>query len=926
MKVQSLDGRQLPIYTVDFETYYAKDFSLRKYTTTLYVRDPQFKVHGVGICHPDGACTWHPEEGAGEALRAIDWENAAICCHNTTFDGFILSQHYGLFPAMMLDTMSMSRGLRGMNGSHSLKALVAALGIDREMGNKIEGSLESTEGIRDLAQGQLQVLGDYCLQDVRLTRRAFEVMMDYRYPQTELWIIDLVIKAFTDPCLIVDHKLCLEEIDQEQKLTSMLLEKAGASASQLASNKQFAELLAERGIEVPLKPSSTNPDKLTWALGAKDPEFLALGRDHPEIADLIVARKKVKSRIGETRAHTLMAHSRPTLPLMINYGVTQTHRLSGGDKLNCMHPDIEVLTPSGWRRIEDWQPEEGILQWHPDNTTSWVTHPGKVERDDYSRLVWFDSPLVNGGFTEDHRFIGSLRGKWHERTAGWIAEGHKLTGVPTAGAIAQADAPWEDWQLQFLVALAADGTVVEHVQSRSVSFGFRRQPKIDRLRNLLDQSGLPYREVPPDSQGTTHFYLRQVPDWVHKGFGPWLLELSSRQLSLIVDEMVYWDGGRHYRSRQPVFYTSLLDQAQWFATAVHLTGRAARVYSYARPNMSTGFIHHVYVRRTQFTEVNPRRHTTRQDYKGKVYCPSVPSTYVLARHAGQIFVTGQCQNLPSGRAEGQSTRLRNSIQAPPGYKLVVVDSAQIECRTAAAVAGEDRLLEQFRTGADPYSDLATKIFGFPVKKGMKERNVGKAGILACQYGVGENRIYEAVTTGQGGPPMDITRETARKTVLTYRATMTRIVACWHRLEEAILHMSRATDGQLSIGIFRFEQERVLMPNGLYMYYPGLHCTDYERGDWVYKKRDTWVKLYSMKLFEQLVQSTSRTIFLNQTLEVAKRYPKVPFTVHDEAIFLVKEDEADDCLAYALECFSHPPAYFPNLPLEGEGKISQCYTK
>ena len=39
----------MKIMTIDFETYYDKDYSLTKLTTEAYVRDPRFEVLMVGI-------------------------------------------------------------------------------------------------------------------------------------------------------------------------------------------------------------------------------------------------------------------------------------------------------------------------------------------------------------------------------------------------------------------------------------------------------------------------------------------------------------------------------------------------------------------------------------------------------------------------------------------------------------------------------------------------------------------------------------------------------------------------------------------------------------------------------------------------------------------------------------------------------------
>jgi len=77
------------VITLDFETYYANDFSLRKLTTEEYIRDKRFQVIGVGVRSGDSDTVWvsgtHAEVLAH--LQTYDWENSALLCHNTMFDG-----------------------------------------------------------------------------------------------------------------------------------------------------------------------------------------------------------------------------------------------------------------------------------------------------------------------------------------------------------------------------------------------------------------------------------------------------------------------------------------------------------------------------------------------------------------------------------------------------------------------------------------------------------------------------------------------------------------------------------------------------------------------------------------------------------------------------------------------------------------------
>ena len=48
----------MDMITVDFETYYSKDFGFRKLTTEQYVRNPDFEVIGVAIKVNDGDTVW----------------------------------------------------------------------------------------------------------------------------------------------------------------------------------------------------------------------------------------------------------------------------------------------------------------------------------------------------------------------------------------------------------------------------------------------------------------------------------------------------------------------------------------------------------------------------------------------------------------------------------------------------------------------------------------------------------------------------------------------------------------------------------------------------------------------------------------------------------------------------------------------------
>ena len=84
----------MDIVTLDFETFYSKEFSLTKLTIVEYVNDPRFKVWGVGIKINQDPTEWYSADETEDAIDAIDWDNSVLVCHNTMFDGYILTQKY----------------------------------------------------------------------------------------------------------------------------------------------------------------------------------------------------------------------------------------------------------------------------------------------------------------------------------------------------------------------------------------------------------------------------------------------------------------------------------------------------------------------------------------------------------------------------------------------------------------------------------------------------------------------------------------------------------------------------------------------------------------------------------------------------------------------------------------------------------------
>ena len=190
----------MDLITLDFETFYSKDFSLTKMTTEEYIRDPRFEIVGVGVKVNNGATEW--ASGTREELQGyldeFNWADSMVLAHNTMFDGAILSWLFDIRPRVWADTLCIARALHGVEVSGSLKALAERYNIGVK-GTEILNALDKRR--EDFTDDELDSYGDYCINDVELTYRLFSRFLKQGFPKKELKIIDCTLRMFIHPLL-----------------------------------------------------------------------------------------------------------------------------------------------------------------------------------------------------------------------------------------------------------------------------------------------------------------------------------------------------------------------------------------------------------------------------------------------------------------------------------------------------------------------------------------------------------------------------------------------------------------------------------------------------------------------------------------------------------------------------------------------------
>lgn len=479
---------------------------------------------------------------------------------------------------------------------------------------------------------------------------------------------------------------------------------------------------------IPLRPYDEPYYGDDLAIDAESEEGLRM-IDEDGAADELVMRLDTKAKrpkkLTEKKAGLVLADLR--VHSSWNAHATTSQRLASSSP-NCFDAETEVLTPHGWVRFDQLPDGLEVAQWENGQIT--FVKPTHYVRKNYTgEMISLRNQHIRLRVTEDHRCLlrhrktGELRvfeakdykQDWQQIHAG----NYNGTGLGLS-----AD------ELIILCAMQADGSWGDSKNPAVAFRSFSRVRKIRRLRHALSRLGVPYtysvawRETPfthgkKKRRISIYVGVGDLSDKIHALLGwekmfNWnmLLQMSNAEMRAFVEEVMHWDGDH---SRRRAYSSSHVRSAEIVQGAMALTGQRAHWREYIaeiskRPNYQPSRSDSDY---SLTTNVEKR---SEQVVDEKVYCVSVPSSYLLVRREGEIHVTGQCQNwsrkirdIVCAQVEWEA--LASISPANPGRALIGADEDQLELRFAAALAGCVRYLEVFHKGGDPHAVTCEMLYG-----------------------------------------------------------------------------------------------------------------------------------------------------------------------------------------------------------------------
>ena len=292
-----------------------------------------------------------------------------------------------------------------------------------------------------------------------------------------------------------------------------------------------------------------------------------------------------------------------------------------------------------------------------------------------------------------------------------------------------------------------------------------------------------------------------------------------------------------------------------------------------------------------------------------------------------------------------SQLIRTAFVPAEGKTFVDADFSAIEARVVAWLAGEEWVLEVFRTHGKIYEATASQLYGVPmekIRKGNPEyalRQRGKAATLALGYGGGTSAL---ITAGQ--LPKDTPEEELLDIRNRWRTANPSIVRFWNDAQNAAFTaMKTGQTVPIRGGTMTFAREcdpvngqdflTIQLPNKRKLYYVRPHWTQDRWGRpslgyWgLNQTTKKWMQLetYGGKLVENITQAVARDCLAECLMKLeAAGYPVV-FHVHDEVV-IETDREPEASLKDMCRIMGQPPAWAPDLPLRAEGWTGDYFRK
>lgn len=306
-------------YAVDFETFYDKEYSLKKMSTWNYVYDERFDAYLVAVHGKDLHWVGHPKD--------FDWsklDGKLLIMHNASFDGLVIQrlQEDGVIdPSLELGNLFDTADLAvWLSAPRSLKGATETL-LKREMSKDMRDFMKGRTYAQAKAEGKEEDLIQYGGGDAVNTYDLWDQYAD-QWPEKEQ-VASRINRESGWRGVAVDKALVQQGLATlKQKLFDVESSIPWIDEGYKPTSPQAVRIWGRKaGIPVPASLAKDKPEVIAW-----QKEY---GPDHPWIQS-VGEWRSVNTLLNRVQSIESGTRADGTMPYACKYFGASTGRFSGG--------------------------------------------------------------------------------------------------------------------------------------------------------------------------------------------------------------------------------------------------------------------------------------------------------------------------------------------------------------------------------------------------------------------------------------------------------------------------------------------------------------------------------------------------------------------------------------------------------------------
>lgn len=332
---------------------------------------------------------------------------------------------------------------------------------------------------------------------------------------------------------------------------------------------------------------------------------------------------------------------------------------------DCFDPETEILTKEGWMRYNEIHLRSDLATYNIEKEVIEYQQPTEIYRDLYDgEFYYLKSEQIDLATTPNHRYYyrpftdKQFEEKWRLKSAEKIHFGNNRLYFKVAGGMNVPAIDIDTNIIKLVGWLLTDGSLVWRGNSPSIMF-FQAESKVHLITDILDELGWKYNKMGRDTNNThicgkelksiQKSYIIYLPTrYGHiltehikskKTIPEWVYDLSQEQFEVFLSSVIDGDGSRKKRTDggEPTALMvygikKFLDQLQ-HACFIH--GYRSFLTEYREGDWRLNI-----TKNTIACIDNSVEHLEKRNYRGIIWCATVPNGTLIVRRKGKAVITG----------------------------------------------------------------------------------------------------------------------------------------------------------------------------------------------------------------------------------------------------------------------------------------------